>query len=147
MLTASPMNLLLILLLISSCSNNHPQPIDYSNDQCDLCRMAIVDQKFGAEIVTKKGKVYKFDSGECMINFIQQGKMDKSEVHTWWVVSPAEPGKLIDATRAYYLHSLNFPSPMGAFLSAFEKEDQLNQFRSQYGGEVWTWDEALKNVK
>ena len=146
MLKSNPMNLLLILLLISACSNG-PQPIDYANDQCDLCRMAIIDEKFGAELVTKKGKVYKFDSAECMINFINHGKMDKSEVETWWVVTPAEPKKLIDATKAYYLHSLNYPSPMGAFLSAFEKEDQLKLYQSQYGGDVWTWDEAFKNVK
>jgi len=109
--------------------------------------MGIVDEKYGAEIVTVKGKIYKFDSGECMINFINQGKMKESDVASWWVVSPAQPKKLIDATKAYYLHSLNFPSPMGANLSAFETEEQLKQYQTQYGGDEWTWTDAMKNVK
>ena len=140
------MNTLLMLLLISACSSG-PQPISYGNDQCDLCRMGIVDEKYGGEIVTVKGKIYKFDSGECMINFINHGQMKESDVATWWVVSPAQPKKLIDATKAYYLHSLNFPSPMGAYLSAFETEEQLKQYQTQYGGDEWTWSDAMKNVK
>ena len=35
------------------------------------CKMTLVDKKFGAEVVTKKGKVYKFDDLNCMIKFYQ----------------------------------------------------------------------------
>jgi len=109
--------------------------------------MEIVDEKFGAEIVTNKGKIFKFDSGECMINFVNNGKIKREEVKSFWIVNTAQPKQLIDATKAFYLHSQNYPSPMGAFLSAFETEDQLKQFQTQYGGDEWTWDEAMKNVK
>ena len=34
--------------------------------------MTIVDKLHAAEIVTKKGKVYKFDATECMINYIDE---------------------------------------------------------------------------
>ena len=146
MKTGKRMNTLLMSLLISACSTQ-PQPIIFGSDQCDLCRMGIVDDKYGAEIVTVKGKVYKFDSGECMINFNNHGKIEVSKVATWWVVSPAQPKKLIDATKAFYLHSQNFPSPMGAYLSAFETEEQLKKYQTQYGGEVWSWSDAMKNVK
>lgn len=135
-----------VIMFFSSCSAQ-PQPITYGTDQCDLCKMGIIDERFGAELVTKKGKVYKFDSGECMINYLRHEKVKKDEVASLWVVSPAEPRKLIDATQAFYLHSEKFPSPMGAFLSAFESEEQLKQFRDQYSGEVWTWEEAMKQVK
>src|SRR5215217_4703798 len=49
--------------------------------------------------------------------------------------------KFSDATKAFYLHSQNFPSPMGGYLSAFETEEQLKQYQSQYGGDVWNWSD------
>jgi len=56
------------IFLLLSCSTGS-QPINYGKDNCDFCKMTIMDQKFGTEIVTKKGKIYKFDSDECMRNF------------------------------------------------------------------------------
>lgn len=131
----------------SSCSAQ-PQPIEYGNDQCALCKMAIIDERYGAELVTRKGKVYKYDSGECLINHVRSEEVvKKADIASLWVVSPAQPRKLIDATAAHYLHSEKFPSPMGADLSAFETEAELNQYLKQYGGEAWTWEEAMKHVK
>ena len=40
--------------------------------------MTIVDKVHAAEIVTQKGKVYKFDATECMINFMDE--FDTSEI-------------------------------------------------------------------
>ena len=54
---------LVALFLAVSCSPE-AQPINYGSDQCDFCRMTIVDKAHAAEVVTKKGRAYKFDSGE-----------------------------------------------------------------------------------
>ena len=32
--------------------------------------MTIVDPRYGAELVTTKGKVYKYDAVECLINSV-----------------------------------------------------------------------------
>ena len=58
----------ILLLLISSC-NTEPQKINYGKDLCEHCKMTIMDKKFGAELITKKGKTMKFDSGECTCYF------------------------------------------------------------------------------
>ena len=137
---------LVALLLFSACSSQ-PQPINYGSDECALCRMGIIDQKFGAEIVTKKGKIFKFDSGECMVNFVRNGEVKESDAASYWIVDAAQPKKLIDATKAFYLHSENFPSPMGGNLSAFETEDELHKFQDQYGGDEWQWDDVKLKVK
>ena len=50
----------LLTLSLSSCSTA-PQPIRIGQDNCDFCKMTISDNRFGAEIITKKGKVYIFD--------------------------------------------------------------------------------------
>jgi copper chaperone NosL len=55
----------LIAFLLIGC-NPKAEKINLGKDQCAECKMTIVDPKFGAEIVTKKGKVYKFDDTHCI---------------------------------------------------------------------------------
>lgn len=136
-----------LIFLLASCTAK-TQPLNYGTDGCSFCKMSIVDKKFGAELITKKGKVYKFDSAECMIRFVKSGNVVKqADVASYWVVNAADEGKLIDATTAIFLHSLQFPSPMGAFISAFANNTQLNTFKAQYPGDVWTWDQTYTAVK
>lgn len=134
----------LLLLLCFSC-NVKPQAIDYGNDGCHFCKMTIVDKVHAAEIVTKKGKVYKFDATECMINFTKE--FDASEIQLYLSNNYKKPEALIDATQATFLISNNIPSPMGAFLSAFKnKEDAINTQKDK-GGKLYTWHELQKHLK
>ena len=59
---------LLGLIFISACTVE-PQPIQYGRDNCAFCKMTIVDGRYGSELVSSKGKVFKFDAVECLINF------------------------------------------------------------------------------
>jgi copper chaperone NosL len=103
--------------------------------------MTIVDKVHAAEMVTKKGKAYKFDASECMINFLVE--FDNSEVELLLTNNYTEPEVLIDATKATFLISENVPSPMGAFLSAFEIKAEAEKVQSEKGGQLYTWDELL----
>ena len=84
---------LLVLLMLISC-NISPQPIDYGNDGCHFCKMTIVDKTHAAEIVTDKGKVYKFDATECMIHFMEE--FDNSTIKLYLSNNYLEPEALID---------------------------------------------------
>ena len=112
-----------LLLVFTSC-NVGPEAINYGSDGCHFCKMTIVDKIHAAEVVTAKGKVYKFDATECMINFLNE--FDTSTIALYLSNNFTNPEELIDATQATFLISKNVPSPMGAFLSAFKnKEDAL----------------------
>jgi len=132
-----------LLLILFSC-NVSPKPIDYGNDGCHFCKMTIVDKLHAAEIVTKKGKVYKFDATECMVNFIKE--FDTSKIELYLSNNYNEKGALIDATQATFLISENIPSPMGAFLSAFKNKTQALQMQSKKGGELYSWEELISNL-
>ena len=111
------------LFIFTSC-NTQPQPINYNNDACNFCRMTIVDQRYGTEVVTKKGKVYKFDSIECMVNFIfSEKRLNENEIHSFLVTDFSGNTMFVDASSAYFLQSKELPSPMGMFLSAFKKNE------------------------
>jgi copper chaperone NosL len=133
-----------LLLLFYSC-NVSPQAINYGSDGCHFCRMTIVDKVHAAEIVTKKGKVYKFDASECMINFL--GAFDTSEIKLYLSNNYSEPEALIDATKASFLISENVPSPMGEFLSAFQTEEEAQKMQSEKGGTLYTWNQLLAHLK
>lgn len=133
------------MLFLNACKTE-PQPIGFGSDGCEFCKMTIMDNKFGAELITAKGKVYKFDSAECMIRYIKTNKMDAAKMQALLVVDHVSSGKLIDATGANYYHSENHPSPMGAGLSAFEKNEDRSLFIKTYGGESWTWEQAMQNI-
>lgn len=129
-------------ILLQSCTTK-PEPINYGSDQCDHCRMTIMDNKFGAEIITKKGKIYKFDAAECMLMFVKQGKIKDEEVGTYLVTDASKPAQFTDAKTSSYLISENFPSPMGANLSTYGNRSDAERFQKQYPGEIKDWNSML----
>lgn len=121
-----------------------PQAIEYGKDGCFYCEMTIVDKVHGAEIVTKKGKVFKFDAAECMVYHLNE--IDTSEIALYLTNGFKVPEKLIDATQATYLISKNVPSPMGAYLSAFSNEKDASTLQKEKGGKLYNWDTLRRKM-
>ena len=132
-----------LLLVFTSC-NVGPEAINYGSDGCHFCKMTIVDKVHAAEIVTNKGKVYKFDASECMIHFMKE--FDNAEIKLSLSNNYTEPEALIDATKATFLISKNIPSPMGAFLSAFKTEKEAQKFQTEKGGTLYSWNQLLEHL-
>ena len=125
-----------LLLILIGC-NASPKAIDYGNDGCHFCKMTIVDKVHAAEIVTKKGKIYKFDATECMVNFMKE--FDRSQIKLFLSNDYLEPEVLIDATKSTFLISQNIPSPMGAYLSAFKTKAEAEKIQAQKEGKLYSW--------
>jgi copper chaperone NosL len=128
---------LILLLLLSACAIE-PQPINYGKDACHYCKMNIVDSQHTAQFVTEKGKCYKFDAIECMLN--QMREFDEAPIALFLVSDYAKPGELTDATTATYLISDAIPSPMGAFLTAFETQEKAVLTHEETNGLLLGWN-------
>ncbi|MBD0778415.1 nitrous oxide reductase accessory protein NosL [Maribacter sp. ANRC-HE7] len=133
--------LTVVLLAMVSCEVS-PKPINYGSDGCHFCSMTIVDKQHAAEIVTKKGKAFKFDAVECMMNHLKE--VDVTTIELFLVNDFHAPGTLIDAKDATFLISKSIPSPMGEYLSAFYTQEQAELIEAENQGELFTW-EALKS--
>ena len=131
---------LLLLFILYGC-NVSPQPIDYGNDGCHFCKMTIVDKVHAAEIVTKKGKIYKFDATECMINFLTE--FETAEIELYLSNDYKQPEALINSKEATFLITENIPSPMGAYLSAFKTKEEAESVQKVKGGELYNWEQLL----
>lgn len=144
MKTLKPLIALAIASLFVSCDVS-PQPIQYGEDSCYYCQMTIVDKVHAAEVVTKKGKVYKFDAIECMVNF--RDDFETSEIALYLNTDFTNAGELIDATASTFLISENIPSPMGAYLSAFKSKDEALNIQLENDGKLYTWEELILHLK
>jgi len=138
--------LLLFIPILISCQPKQ-QAIHYGHDECHYCRMMIMDKQYGSELVSKTSKVYKFDSVECLINFLQQDDFDEKETALIMVTPYDEPGVLMEAKNCYFLHSKGLPSPMGMYLTAFKSKDTAVATQKKLGGEIMSWKALYSGFK
>lgn len=130
--------LVIITSVLCSCSVE-PTPINYGSDACHFCKMNIVDQQHGAEMVTKKGKIFKYDAIECMMQDLNN--KEEKDISFFMVNTYNQPNKLFDATLVSYLKCEAIPSPMGAFLTAFTTKEDALKIKESKGGDIFNWDE------
>lgn len=146
LLPKNKLNLLIFPLSffsLSSC-NTDPQPIRIGQDNCNYCKMTISDNRFGAEIVTKKGKVYKFDDSYCVISFLNEKTVPKQDIEGIYFVDFNDPHKLLNALKAYFLQSPKLKSPMNGNIAAFSHEDSLANALPSFYGNAISWEDMQK---
>lgn len=138
--------LILIVFLLAAC-NTEPVPIEFGNDMCYTCKMTLMDSKFGAEIVTKKGKVYKFDDVNCMLGFYHSDFEEQSNAKHILVINFAKPTEFIDATNAWYLKSDSIRSPMASGIAAFATDEEYSPFKKKWKAILMSWGETNTQFK
>jgi copper chaperone NosL len=136
----------ILLSLFLSCKSG-PQPISFGNDACSFCKMTAVDPKFGAEIVTKKGKIYIFDDVNCMVQFLNEKTVEPGAISQMLAIDFNAPGQLINVHKAYFLKSGKITSPMSSGIAAFSSESARYDKQQHYEGEPLTWDQVIRSVQ
>lgn len=129
--------------LLGACAPG-PRPIAYGREACDYCRMVISDPRYGAELVTRKGKVHTFDSIECLAAYYLQARA-AGTVHSVWVSDFARPGTLLAAADARFVRAGGPGSPMGMGLTAFAT-DAAALRRATGGARPLRWDDVIDLV-
>lgn len=138
--------LLSVLALFMNSCEVKPAKIEYGSDACHYCDMTIVAQQFASQLVTSKGRAYKYDAIECMVHSLQEQFPD-TEMAYKLIAKFDEPGSLIDAESSSYLVSENLPSPMAEFLSGYKTQDAAQTNQDEFGGQVYSWAEIQAHLK
>lgn len=133
----------LLTFSLAGCSTD-PEPIRIGKDNCNFCKMTISDNRFGAEIVTKKGKVYKFDDVHCVKAFMDSKTVEQPEIAGIYFTDFIQPHQLINVEQAYFLQSPKLKSPMNGNIAAFSQEDSLTKILPQFPGFKITWEDVQK---
>lgn len=137
---------IIVLVSLLSCKVE-PEPLRFGEDACHACKMTLMDKKFGAEIVTAKGKVYKFDDLNCMVNFLDSDDVQERDMAYRLVIDFSHPEKLIAAEDAFYLKSDKVKSPMASQIAAFESKENMESHKKEMKGIYLTWGELVTQFK
>lgn len=136
---------IVFLCVLGSCSHT-PEPIQYGKDACAHCRMTIMDKRFAAEIMTGKGKIFKFDAVECLAGFIKDNPGIGSDEKSIFLVSDFNhPGQFIDARKSFFLGDNSLSSPMGGNLAGFSSRPSAETSKKDRSAIIYTWPQLLKS--
>lgn len=141
-----PLAAMLLALLLAACGGA-PAPIRYGEEACTFCRMAVSDERFGAQLVTAKGRTHAFDSIECLASFhlvqVEGGAPRMIRVSDY-----ARPGSMLDAMEAIFVRDEALKSPMGrgAGIAAFGTREAADRVGGEMA-ELLTWAQVLDIVR
>lgn len=138
-----PVSAVLLAILLNSCSTG-PEVINAGADNCWFCKMGISDIKYAAEIVTKKGKVYKFDDIHCLLSFTKAKMIEEKEVKDIYVSDYTGSHALVKATEAFLLKGGDIHGPMNGDVIAFNNKDSLKKSASQLNAAEVNWEQLNK---
>lgn len=138
---------LILCLLLAACSHT-PQPILYGKDACAHCKMTIMDKRFAAEVITAKGKVFKFDAAECMVDFLNENPAIASDAKSTFLVNNFNSREqFTDARRSFFLRDSSLSSPMGGNLAAFISLSAAKAAKKDRSAQIYLWPSLLNRSK
>lgn len=133
---------LLLSFSFMSCGDFKVEPIKLNADSCDFCKMSIADGKYAAEVITQKGRVYKFDDIGCMANYCKENTNTK--IGAYFVGNFSQDNTLIPAETAFFLSGGAIQSPMHGGIIAFSKENEAQEFGTKLEAKPIRWEAIIK---
>lgn len=137
--------IMLFSLGLFSCGNTEAVPISLNTDQCEHCKMSISDGKFGAEVITQKGRVYKFDDLFCMLEYTKSNP--ETAIKTYYVHDYMQDNVLIPAQTAFYIKNGDINSPMRGNTAAFSNPEEADRNAMELNAEKTDWETIIDGVK
>jgi copper chaperone NosL len=102
--------------------------------------MTIVDDRFAAELVDAKGKVFKFDDVVCMKQYMAEQKTEGDNLLFVEDYMKKQDGA-IDAKTAVYLNHEFFSSPMNGDCAAFQSEADASLLIDSLKTQLVKWED------
>lgn len=128
-LSASAAALMLMALSFAACTaSTDPQPVKAGKDDCTACGMTIMKPQFACEIVTNKGKCFKFDDASCLFHYMHKHGMSDSIAANIYIADYEHPDSLIDIKTAGLVLSETVQTPMGGGVIAFSNHQHAEKF-------------------
>lgn len=137
-------SLLISIFAFVSCSSG-PEPFMYGTDVCHTCKMGIADHKFGSQLVTTKGKVYKFDDVGCMVQYLKSGGLEQEDLKHTVVINYLKKDDFLDVESAIFAVSDSIRSPMNFHVAAFATKNEAQGIFSN--AQFFSWEELYKKVE
>lgn len=135
---------LALLLTLAACATAGPVPLQWGVASCSHCHMTLADRRYGAEIVTVRGRAYPYDDAGCAAEAIATGEVAAAEVGGVWVVDYTDADRLLPADSATFVRSATFRTPMGSGLAAAPDPRAAAALAARVQGTVLRWADVLE---
>ena len=129
---------LLAAIFVSSC-NSGPEPFAYGKDVCEDCMMTIMEPRYGAEIISKKGKVFKFDDVHCVVNYLKKEKIQQGDIKQTLFINYNKENDFVDGNTVLFVSSPQLKSPMNSNLAAFATQEEAQKKAAETAGKIHDW--------
>jgi copper chaperone NosL len=126
---------LLIIPVLFACTGSEPLPFNIGKDACDHCKMTIMSNKFGLELLNSKGKAFKFDDISCGVQYIKAHTAEAYKIYALDHLS----GTFVENSLAFFLKSDKNRTPMNSNIVAFASKTEAEKLQKSKGGELITW--------
>ncbi|WP_051236823.1 nitrous oxide reductase accessory protein NosL [Paenibacillus pinihumi] len=143
------MGILLVLagmmVLLAACGGEkyEPHAINEATDVCAICKMAIKDDQYATQIVTKDGQSLKFDDIGCLNTWKKENGTDNIGAA---FVRDYNSKQWLRYEKAYYAYDASYKTPMAYGIVSFEKEADAKAFIDGQGkGTLMTADELASH--
>ncbi len=128
----------ILATVLTGCRQGPPAPVDIeASDMCSLCRMAISQKQYAAEIIEAGGAVRKFDDIGCMLRFRAQRKPRVAAAY----VIDFQRRNWIPAEGAFYIRSEKLVTPMGGGIIAADDRAAAERLGGRYAAAVLRFSE------
>lgn len=138
----SPVLLLpvIVAFFLSSC-NVAPEAIVAGKDNCYFCKMTITDVRYASEILSTKGKSFKFDDVHCLQAFTKSNMIEKELVKDIYVSDFTGSHDLLNVKQALFIKGGSIHSPMNGDVIAFSHPDSLKNAAARFGAAAISWQQ------
>ena len=99
-----------------------------------------MDKRYAAEILTKKGKAYKFDDISCLKKYIKEEQLPEANFSVFVADFNNPDNKFLDARQVVYLHNELFKSPMNGNFAAFATGDIARRLMDSLHTGLLKWE-------
>jgi copper chaperone NosL len=113
------------LAAAAACKESRPWPprpasVHLGEDTCATCRMIVSEERFGAQVQDRSGRVSHFDDLGCLLEHARKGPVELEGAF----VRDLRSGSWVAGPRAFILRSDALRSPMGSGLAALATREE-----------------------
>jgi copper chaperone NosL len=131
-----------LAITITSCSGTGKESIIINKEHCNYCKMIISDLKYASEIITKKGRAYKFDDLICLNAFLKEEPA--FQVKDIYVSDFLPPHELYHTSELNFYVTSEHKGPMGGNIIAINKLSDDSLFRKNTNATPVIWNVIIK---
>jgi copper chaperone NosL len=116
-----------------------PKIIIPGKENCQACKMTIMDIRYAAQVITSKGKIFLYDDIGCLAASIKSHQIEENECKKILVSDYTNPMIWLDARLAIFIKAAEIHSPMNYNFAAFDNKASVESAVSPTERKSFSW--------